>query len=70
MEERIEEEFVGSIPSSSKVGAVEEVNHTALAGWRNDHTGALLQVFQVGLGNIPSKVWIGCVADGLSLIHI
>ncbi len=63
MEECVEEEFVRTVPSSSKVRTIEEVNHTALTGWRNDHTGTLLQAFQVGLGNVPSKVWIGCVAD-------
>ncbi len=63
VEECIEEEFVRSVPSPSKVRAIEEVNHTALTGWRNDDTGTLLQAFQVGLGKGPSKVWIGCVAD-------
>ncbi|MEY2705868.1 MAG: hypothetical protein RL407_1930 [Bacteroidota bacterium] len=63
MEECIKEEFVRPIPSPSKVRAIQEVNHTSLAGWRNHHTGTLLQTFQVGLGNVATQKRIGRVTD-------
>ncbi len=47
MENGIQKELIGTIPSSTEVGTVEEMYHTALPNRRDHHSGTLLELFQI-----------------------